>query len=155
VKSFFEANLALAQRDPAFSLFASEAPIYSRARFLPPTVTEGATISRSIVADGCRIGRNVVIDNCVIGVRSLIGDNVTLRNCVVMGNDMYESAEQAKLHAKAGQPRMGIGDGSVIEGAILDKNCRLGRNVRIVNESGAEETPDATIASCATAFRSS
>jgi glucose-1-phosphate adenylyltransferase len=143
VKSFFEANLALAQRDPAFSLFASEAPIYSRARFLPPTVTEGATISRSIVADGCRIGRNVIIDNCVIGVRSLIGDNVTLRNCVVMGSDMYESAEQAKAHAKAGQPRMGIGDGSVIEGAILDKNCRLGRNVRIVNESGAEETPDA------------
>lgn len=143
VKSFFEANLALAQRDPAFSLFASESPIYSRARFLPPTVTEGATISRSIVADGCRIGRNVIIENCVIGVRSIIGDNVTLRNCVVMGNDMYESAEQAKLHAKTGHPRMGIGDGSVIEGGILDKNCRLGRNVRIVNESGAEETPDA------------
>jgi glucose-1-phosphate adenylyltransferase len=144
VKSFFEANLSLAQSKPPFELFAPEAPIYSRARFLPPSIIgEGATVSSSLIADGCRVGRNTRIENCVLGVRSIIGDNVTIRNCVLMGADAYETQIDLQAVKKAGQPPVGVGAGSVIEGAILDKNCRVGRNVRVVNEADAFESPDA------------
>ena len=44
--------------------------------------------------------------------------------------------------ASNGQPPLGIGDGSHIEGAIVDKNCRIGRNVRVANQKGVENTPE-------------
>lgn len=140
IKAFYEANLSLARPEPPFDFHRGDAPIYSRARFLPPTVLEGATISNSMVADGCRIGKGAVIENSVIGLRCVIGEKVTIRNSVIMGADIYESeAEQAGV----AQPPIGIGRGSVIEGAIVDKNCRIGNNVRIANELGVVDGPDA------------
>ena len=124
------------------------APIYTRARFLPPSRIDGATIRNSLVADGCAIEEGAVIENSVIGLRCHIGRGVTIRNSILMGADDYESAAEVAAAAAAGQPPMGIGDGSHIEGAIVDKNCRIGRNVRVVNERGletSEETPEAMI----------
>ena len=143
IRSFFEANLSLADAQPPFQLMSAEAPIYSRARFLPPSNFEGATVSRSIIADGCRIGRGAVIENSIVGVRSIIGENAVVRNSVLMGADEYETAAELKGDDKAGLPHIGIGAGSVIEGAIVDKNCRIGEKVLVVNESGAEESPEA------------
>ena len=56
-----------------------------------------------------------------------------------MGADFYETSAQI---AKNGCPPLGIGDGTRIDGAIVDKNCRIGRNVVIQNERGIQSSPD-------------
>ncbi len=134
IRAFYDANLSLARKNPPFNFSDAKAPVYSRARFLPPTVVEDATVNGTLLADGCRIGRGCVIENSVIGLRTVVGDNVTIRNCVIMGADYHESPNELK----AGQIPLGIGDGSVIEGTILDKNCRIGKNVRITNSAKLE-----------------
>ena len=144
IKSFYEANLGLATSDPPFALASAELPIYSRARFLPPSRIEGATIRGSLIADGCTIEEGTVIENSVIGLRCLIGRDVQIRNSVLMGNDFYEAPEEMGAGRPDGPPPLGVGPGTRIEGAIVDKNCRIGRNVRIVNHQGvdwSEETP--------------
>lgn len=138
IKAFFEANLSLAQTDAPFDLASPVAPVFSRPRFLSPTLLEGATVSRSLIADGCRVGRGAVIENSVIGLRCIIGEGVTIRNTIIMGADEYERPVDLKRNAEAGRPPIGIGSGSHIDGAILDKNCRIGKNVRIVNERKIE-----------------
>ncbi len=132
-RAFYEANLSLAGPNPPFELANPEAPIFTRARVLPPSVLDGATIKGSLIADGCRIGAGVVIENSVIGLRCVIGANTTIRDSILLGADYYESAEDAAKHAARNQPPLGIGEGTLIEGAIVDKNCRIGDNVRIVN----------------------
>ncbi|MGV3486218.1 MAG: glucose-1-phosphate adenylyltransferase [Planctomycetaceae bacterium] len=134
IRAFFDANLSLARKNPPFDFNDAVAPVYSRARFLPPSVVEDAKISGTMLADGCQIGRGVVIENCVIGLRTVIGDNVTIRNSVIMGADYHDLREPRK----PGQIPLGIGDGSVIEGTILDKNCRIGNNVPITNNAKIE-----------------
>ena len=142
IKAFFHANIELASPEPPFDLNAPEAPIYSRARFLPPSRMQGATIRRSLIADGCIIDEGAVIENSTIGVRCRIGKNVVIRNSVLMGNDFYETADALASDRAAGTPYIGIGDNSHIEGAIVDKNVRIGRNVRIINERGVEDAPE-------------
>ncbi len=142
IRAFYEANLLLAGASPPFRLTSPEAQIYTRARFLPPTRIGGATVHGSLIADGCRIGRDVVIENSVIGLRSVIGDGVTIRDSVILGADLYETDAQLRSDAAAGRPVTGIGDGTVIERAIIDKNCRIGRDVRIVNGHGVENSEE-------------
>jgi glucose-1-phosphate adenylyltransferase len=142
IKAFFDANLSLASATPLFDFHLPESPIYSRARFLPPTILEGATVTGSMIADGCTIGKGAVIENSLIGLRCVIGENVTIRNSIIMGADFYES-ENDRNGNSANHPAVGIGDSNIIEGAIVDKNCRIGRNVRIVNTSGIENGADA------------
>ncbi|MEN6365754.1 MAG: glucose-1-phosphate adenylyltransferase [Thermoguttaceae bacterium] len=142
IKSFFQANLDMTKPDAPFDLAPAEAPIYSHARFLPPTRFDGATVHGSLVADGSMIEPGAVIENSVIGLRCRIGRNVVIRNSVVMGADFYEGAGEIVAHKNNGEPPLGIGDGTHIEGAIVDKNCRIGRNVRIVNEQGVDHTEE-------------
>lgn len=138
IKAYFDSTLGLASFNPPFDFYVPDAPIYSRARFLPPTILDGATVNESMIADGCKIGKGAVIENSVIGLRCQIGENVTIRNSIVMGADFYETEGQ-----RNGRTAVGIGKGSVMEGAILDKNCRVGQNVRIINEAGIENGEDA------------
>ena len=142
IKSFYEANLGLAGPTPPFDLASAEAPIYSRARFLPPTRIDGATVRGSLVADGCVIEPGAVIENSVIGLRCRIGRNVVIRNSILMGDDFYETSDAVANHRANGHPPLGVGDGTHIEGAIIDKNCRIGRNVRVVNEQGLDDTEE-------------
>ncbi len=147
IRSFYEANLQLAAQNRPFDLASAVAPIYTRARFLPPSRLDGVTVRNSLVADGCEIEDGTVIENSVIGVRCRIGKNVTIRDSVLMGSDDYESAVEMKEADAAGTPRQGIGAGTTISRAIVDKNCRIGRNVKIVNDRGlesTENTPDDT-----------
>ncbi len=137
IKAFFDANLSLLWDVPPFELASPDAPVYSRPRFLPPTRIEGATVRGSLLADGCTIGDGAVIENSIIGLRCIIEPGVTIRNSILMGADYYESDLELSADRSDGIPPMGIGAGSHIEGAIIDKNCHIGRNVRIVNESGA------------------
>jgi glucose-1-phosphate adenylyltransferase len=142
IKAFYECNLDLAKPDPPFRLSSAEAPIYSRARFLAPSHIKGATIRNSLVSDGCTIEDGAVIENSVIGIRCQIGRNVVIRNSVIMGSDEYETLSALKGHAAAGGVPIGIGEGTVIEGAIVDKNCRIGRGVRVANSRGLESSDE-------------
>ncbi len=137
IRSFYDANLALASPDAPFKLDSAEAPLYTRARFLPPTRIDSATVSSSLIADGCRIESGAVIENSLIGLRCKIGRDVVIRNSIIMGNDYDEVPGEEN-----GRPPLGIGSGSVIENAIIDKNCRIGANVRIQNEMLVENTEE-------------
>jgi glucose-1-phosphate adenylyltransferase len=137
IRSFYDSNINLAAETPEFELMAADAPIYTRARFLPPTRMSDATVKNSLISNGCRIGAGAVIENSVIGLRTIIGPNVTIRDSIVMGNDFYESKD-AK-HSQRPAP-MEIGENSVIEGAIIDKNVCIGKNAKIVNVSKRDET---------------
>jgi glucose-1-phosphate adenylyltransferase len=138
IKAFYDANIALAGVAPPFEFVVEDAPIYSRPRFLPPTRVEDARVSLSMVADGCVIGAGTVIENSVIGLRCHIGENVTIRNSVLMGNDYYERPDQLAENRTKGRPNVGIGAGTVIDGAIIDKNCRIGQNVRIDTDTSQD-----------------
>ncbi len=133
IRSFYEANLELAGKNPPFELVSEEQPIYSRARFLPPTRIEGAQVTRSLIADGCLVDAGAVIENSVVGLRCRVGPNAVIRNSVLMGADWYQSDSELAEDRKLGRPSVGVGDGARIEGAIVDKNCRIGAGVEVVN----------------------
>ncbi len=139
IRSFYQANLGLASQQPPFSLFSPDLPIFTRARFLPPSRLDGVTLRNSLVADGCLIGAGSVIENSIIGLRSLIGKNVTIRNSIIMGNDYYEPPQN---DASSQIPPLGIGDDCIIDGAIVDKNCHIGTGARIVNLTGVRDSEE-------------
>ncbi|MCY3011117.1 MAG: glucose-1-phosphate adenylyltransferase [Planctomycetota bacterium] len=140
IRAFYDANLSLSQNNPPFDLFKADRPVYSRARFLPPSVVDGATISGSLLADGCRIGKGTRIENSVIGLRCIIGEGVTIRNSIIMGADYLETPDDLSDGGTEGLVPVGIGAGSMIDGAILDKNCRIGRHVQVINRLGVSES---------------
>ena len=142
IRAFYEANLQLTSSNPPFELAHGREPIYSRARFLPPTRFDGAKVSRSLIADGCHIEAGAVIEDSVIGVRCRIGRNAVIRKSVLMGADFFQTPEEIAADCRAGRPPVGVGDDARIEGAIVDKNCRIGRNARVLNESGVDSSPD-------------
>jgi glucose-1-phosphate adenylyltransferase len=142
IRSYYQCNLDLAGTDAPFDLADPEAPIYSRGRFLPPSRIDGASVRRSLVSDGCVIEQGAVIENSVVGLRCRIGRNVVIRNSVILGNDFYERPDDVAAAAARGLPPVGIGEGTIIEGAIVDKNVRIGRRTRIVNEHGWDATVD-------------
>jgi len=126
IKSFFEANLELAQPNPPFEFYRPDSPIYTRPRFLPATKASGAYFDHSLIGDGCIIEEGARIENSVIGLRCRIGKNVMIKNSIIMGADYFESEAETEHNSGAGVPMIGIGDGCVIENAIIDKNCRIG-----------------------------
>ncbi len=107
--------LELTKPNAPFELSSAEAPIYSHARFLPPTRIDGATIRDSLVADGSIIEEGAVIENSVIGLRCRIGRNVTIRDSVLMGSDFYETADLISSHKADGDSPLGVGEGTHIE----------------------------------------
>lgn len=142
IRSFFNANLELASIDPPFEIASADFPIYTRARFLPPTRMDGVTVHRSLIADGCQIEAGAVIENSVIGLRCRIGQGVQIRNSVIMGADYYEGAQSTAANKSERRLPLGIGPETVIDGAIIDKNARIGRGVRITNPNGVETSDD-------------
>ncbi len=102
----------------------------------------GATVRDSLIADGCRVGKGTVIENSVIGLRCVIGEGVTIKDTIIMGADYYETPEDLAENAKLNRPPVGIGNGSSVSGAILDKNCRVGSNVNIANVRNLQDSDD-------------
>ncbi|QDU75992.1 Glucose-1-phosphate adenylyltransferase [Bremerella volcania] len=139
IKAFYESNLATLAPTPPFEFVEEEAPIFTRARFLPPTMVMEGNFANSMIADGCQIGKGCTIKNSVIGLRSVIEENVTIEDSVLMGCDYYATRMETEADESSGRPRMKIGSGSVIKGAIVDKNCHIGNNVRVVN---SDNLPD-------------
>lgn len=139
VSAFHKANIDLTRDDPPFDFSSEDGPIFTRPRFLPCSRILGATVKNSLICDGSVICRGAVIENSVIGVRAKIGENVTIRDTYIMGIDYLESPQHLSENVRLNRPAFGIGAGSVIERAIIDKNARIGRNVRIVNKAGATD----------------
>ncbi|MEC7294371.1 MAG: glucose-1-phosphate adenylyltransferase [Planctomycetota bacterium] len=142
IRSYYQCNIDLASSEPPFELAAPHAPIYSRARFLPPSRVDGARVQGSLISDGCTIGAGTVIENSVVGLRCQIGKDVVVRNSVILGNDYYETPEHLEVDVSNNVPPLGIGDGAVIEKAIIDKNVRIGRQANVINDRGLTELPE-------------
>jgi glucose-1-phosphate adenylyltransferase len=139
VKSYHEANLALASDNPPFDFHSPNGVIYTRMRFLPASRMSGASLEKCLVSDGCVIFPGTKIERSVIGVRSRIGRNAVVRDSVVIGADRFETDEERAVDLARGCPSFGIGDGSIVHRAIVDKDCRIGRNVQIVNKRNVKD----------------
>lgn len=138
IKAFYDANLALADARPPFSFFDEHAPIYTRARYLPPSQVCDSRISRSVLSEGCLLDR-CVIEHCVLGLRLRVEAGAKLEDTLVMGADSYESEEERKLLRSQGRVPLGIGAGTSIKRTILDKNVRIGCNVQVINKDHVQE----------------
>lgn len=135
IKSFFEANLDLTADLPSFNLFDNERSVYTRARLLPASKLSGTTFDHSVLAEGCII-EATRIEKSVIGIRARIGKGTTIENSIVMGNDIFQSVHEID---NSSGPAMGIGQQCFISRAIIDKNCRIGNEVRIVGGDHLED----------------
>ncbi len=139
IGAFYESNLALTkQPSPAFSFYDEKFPIYTRPRYLPPIKLVDAQITESIIGEGS-ILKSCSIHHCVLGVRSRVEADVVLKDSLVMGSDFVESSEERLTLRKAGGTPLGVGQGTTVKRAILDKNTRIGNNVTIVNKDRVEE----------------
>lgn len=127
VRRFYEVNLDMSAPLPNYDLYDPKNPIYTRPRFLAASKIQGGSLTNVLLADGCRI-QEATIRNSVIGLRSIISDGVTVERSIIMGADYYE--RDGGADDPSGVP-IGIGADSVIQGAIVDKNARLGRRVII------------------------
>lgn len=137
ISAFFDANIDLTSPMPKFNLFNADAPVYTRSRYLPPSKVQNCEIHNSIIGDGCIIN-NARVSRSVVGLRSRVEIGSQVESSILMGADYYQSIDDMRAEIQAGIPRIGVGENSLIRRAILDKNTRIGSNVRLVNEKGIE-----------------
>ena len=130
IERFYQVNLDMAHPDSPFDFYSAQAPIYTRPRFMPASEINGASLTHVLLTDGCRISKSVV-NNAVIGLRSIVKSNTQINSTIIMGADYFESDTMLAENASKGIPDVGIGEGSSIAKAIIDKNARIGRDVVI------------------------
>lgn len=138
IAAFYKANLDMTTAIPPFNLFDAEAPMFTRARYLPPSKINQCEIRESIISEGCIINGAKII-NSLIGLRSRLGAGTQLEASYMMGADYYQTLEDMQADFAAGRPWIGVGEGTIVRRAIIDKNARIGANVRLLNEAGVEE----------------
>ncbi len=138
IGSYYEANLQLCDPMPPFDFYDVARPVYTHPRFLPASKIEGCVLKSALVSEG-GILMGAEIERSVVGIRSRIGQGTRIRHSLVLGADYYESLEEIDRAQAKGLPPVGIGQDCVIERAIVDKNARVGRGVRILNSEGARE----------------
>ena len=135
IASFFEANLLLTDEIPLFNLFDNDNSVYTRPRMLPPAKISGTTLEKTLIAEGSIIHASR-IEHSVIGIRARIGYGTTVVNSYLMGNDYYETIEIINQNASKGIPKIGVGERCYIKNAIIDKNCSVGNDVKIIGGNG-------------------
>ncbi len=139
IDAFYEANLALTkQPEPPFSFYDENAPIYTRARYLPPSKLLDCQVTESIIGEGC-ILKNCRIFHSVLGVRSRIETGCTIEDSLIMGADFYQPFAEEQASCENGNVPLGIGSNTTIRRAIIDKNTHIGCDVQIVNKDRVEE----------------
>jgi glucose-1-phosphate adenylyltransferase len=138
IKSYHEASLALASDRPPFDFHTPEGVIFTRVRYLPASRVSGAQVEQSLISDGCVVQAGTQMHRCLIGVRSRIGRQVSLRDTVFIGANRFESDEDRASNRERGVPDLGVGERSVLERAIVDKDCRIGHDVQIVNRQNLQ-----------------
>lgn len=139
IESFYHANLALTQQPlPPFSFYDEKAPIYTRARYLPPSKLLDCQISESMISEGC-ILKNCRIEHSVLGVRSRVESGCVIQDTLIMGADYYQAFAERQSSCEDSEVCLGIGANTTIRGAIIDKNARIGCNVQIINKDNIQE----------------
>jgi glucose-1-phosphate adenylyltransferase len=139
IEAFYQANLALTQQpQPPFSFYDEHAPIYTRPRYLPPTKLLDCHITESIIGEGC-ILKNCRIQHSVLGVRSRIESGCVIEESLLMGADFYQASVERHCSLDKGDIPVGIGTDTIIRGAIIDKNARVGHDVKIINKDNVQE----------------
>ncbi|MEH1967582.1 MULTISPECIES: glucose-1-phosphate adenylyltransferase [unclassified Nostoc] len=139
IEAFYHANLALTQQpQPPFSFYDEKAPIYTRARYLPPTKLLDCQITESIIGEGC-ILKNCRIQHSVLGVRSRIESGCVIEESLLMGADFYQPSVERQCSLVENDVPVGIGTDTLIRGAIIDKNARIGHDVKIINKDNVQE----------------
>lgn len=137
IRSFFDANLMLTQKQPQFDLYNPRMPLYTNARMLPPAKIESSYVVDSIIAEASLVV-NSQISNSVIGIRSVIGNNTTIKNTVIMGSDYFPWHDPELRESVEGPLRPGIGEESYVEGAIIDRNVMVGKRCIIKNRENID-----------------
>lgn len=139
IEAFYHANLALTQQpQPPFSFYDEKAPIYTRARYLPPSKLLDCQVTESIIGEGC-ILKNCRIQHSVLGVRSRIESGCVIEESLLMGADFYQASVERQSNVEKGDTPVGIGTDSIIRGAIIDKNASIGHDVKIINKDNVQE----------------
>ncbi len=136
IPSYYEANLELTDDIPHFNLFDNDRIVFTRPRLLAPAKVSGTRIVKSVVSEGSIIHADT-IERTIVGVRARIGFGSVIKNSIILGNDFFETLEKIVLQSH--EIPMGIGSNCVIDRAIIDKNCHIGNDVRII---GHESLPD-------------
>ncbi|MDR0404179.1 MAG: glucose-1-phosphate adenylyltransferase [Treponema sp.] len=130
IKNFYEANLELTSLKPRFDFYNESRPIYTHMRSLPPSKMNFSNMNQSIASEGCII-TNASITNSIVGIRTIIESGASLNGVICMGADYYENEQQKRTNAENRIPNVGIGKGSIIKDAIIDKNVCIGEGCRI------------------------
>ncbi|BBD68479.1 glucose-1-phosphate adenylyltransferase [Nostoc commune NIES-4072] len=139
IDAFYHANLALTQQpQPPFSFYDEKAPIYTRARYLPPSKLLDCQVTESIIGEGC-ILKNCRIQHSVLGVRSRIESGCLIEESLLMGADFYQASVERQSNVEQGDIPVGIGADSIIRRAIIDKNASIGHDVKIINKDNVQE----------------
>jgi glucose-1-phosphate adenylyltransferase len=117
IRAYYETNLQLTTPDSPFNFYDPKLPIYTHARFLPGSVVQDSILTDVLLAEGSRI-QKARITHSVVGIRSQVSAGTHIKDTVLIGSDYYA-------------PDIGVGPNCNIEGAILDKNARIGEGVII------------------------
>lgn len=139
IEAFYDANLALTQQPhPPFSFYDEDAPIYTRARYLPPTKLLDCRITDSMIGEGC-ILKNCQIHHSVLGIRSRVEAGCVIQDTLIMGADFYQPRPERQSDCEHQGIPVGIGTNSTVRRAIIDKNACIGCDVQIINKDHIEE----------------
>jgi glucose-1-phosphate adenylyltransferase len=139
IESFYKENIALTEDLPPLDMFDENWLFFTRPRYLPPAKINTSDIVKSIIAEGAIIQSEVKIKHSVIGLRSRINTSSLIEDSIIMGNDYYETLDDITYNQSRGIPLLGVGENCVIKKAIIDKNVRIGDNVKIVNQKNLNE----------------
>lgn len=137
IDAFYKSHMDFIAENPPFRFADPRSPVFTRARFLPVTRFAGGQLDRTVVADGCSIGRSI-LRKSVVGLRMQIGDHSTIEESILMGSDFYDPAPMPPWQTKEANIGLGIGRYCHIRRAIIDKNVRMGDNVKILNEGNVQ-----------------
>ncbi len=147
IKSYHQAHMTLTDEVPPFDFNSPDGIIYTRGRNLPASRINNARLRRCLLSDGCLLSPGVDAERSVVGLRSRINANARLRESIIIGSDQFETPTDLAANRRRGIPDIGIGEGAILERAIVDKDCRIGRHVQLVNRRGVcdEEGEDYAI----------
>jgi glucose-1-phosphate adenylyltransferase len=137
IRAFYDANLDLAAPLPKFNFFDTDAPIYTRSRYLPPSKIHNCDIDNSMISEGC-ILNGVYARSSIFGLRSRVDKGARIENSIIMGSDFFESIDEIQKNVNQQKPHIGIGGNTIVRRAIIDKNARIGNNVQLVNKDNVE-----------------
>ncbi|KAG8049482.1 hypothetical protein GUJ93_ZPchr0009g1207 [Zizania palustris] len=139
IEAFYNANLGITKKPvPDFSFYDRSAPIYTQSRYLPPSKVLDADVTDSVIGEGCVI-KHCTINHSVVGLRSCISEGAVIEDALLMGADYYETENDKKVLSETGGIPIGIGRNAHIRKAIIDKNARIGENVKIINADNVQE----------------